>query len=177
LRNWLTNIYVQARVDGRCDLTDPQRAAEQAPVIYQRLNLAHPGAHHKNVQKARDLVFEVREAALGHPPERPQSWTPDDHWSMLINQDKEWQDASDRRLRIVEMDPKYCANVRAFILRQADDLLEEVLTTFSVIPEALGSEKGTPHPSWMEGRPLLIAGAQGSHRSKPRAPAMTVSGR
>jgi tetratricopeptide (TPR) repeat protein len=151
------SIYVQAGVDGRCDLTGPQRAAEQALAIYQRLNLAHPGAHHKNVQKARDLVFEVREAALGHPPERPQSWTPDDHWSTLINQDEEWQDASDRRLRIVEMDPKYCANVRAFILRQADDLLKEVLTTFSVTPEALGLGERDTARSWLESRPLLIA--------------------
>ncbi|WP_141955784.1 P-loop NTPase family protein [Actinoallomurus bryophytorum] len=150
-------VYVRAGVDGRCDLTGPQQAAEQALAIYQRLNLAHPGAHRKNVETARDLVFEVREAARGFPPERRQSWTYEAHWSTLINQDEEWQDASDRRLRIAEMDPKYCANVRSFILRQADDLLAEVLAAFSVTPEALGLREGDTARSWLESRPLLIA--------------------
>ncbi|MFB4315144.1 hypothetical protein [Actinomadura sp. 21ATH] len=165
-------VYAQAGVDGGCELAGPRKAAEQALAIYQRLNLAHQGAHYDNVRYVHDLVFEVREAALGFPPERRQGWTPEDHWSTLINQDEEWQDASDRRLRIAEMDPRYCANVRAFILRQADDLLREVQAAFSVTPEALGLGEGDTARSWLERRPLLIAlerrAALARGRGRPR---------
>ena len=152
-----SRVYIRAGVDGGCDLTGLQRTAEQALAIYRRLNLAHPGKYYKDIETARDLVFEVREAALGTPPERRRSWTHEAHWSTLINQDEEWQDASDRRLRIAEMDPKYCANVRAFVLKQADDLLTAVQAAFSVTPEALGLREGDTARSWLESRPLLVA--------------------
>ena len=152
-----SRVYVRAGVDGGCDLTGLQRTAEQALAIYRRLNLAHPGEYYKDIETAHDLLFEVREAARGFPPERRQSWTYQDHWSTLINQDEEWQDGSDRRLRIAEMAPKYCANVHAFILKQADDLLREVQAALSVTPEALGLREEDTARSWLENRPLLIA--------------------
>jgi hypothetical protein len=69
------------------------------------------------------------------------------------------------------MDPRYCANVRAFILRQADDLLAKVLSAFAVTPEALGLREGDTARSWLESRPLLIALADRAaltRRSGPR---------
>lgn len=46
------------------------------------------------------------------------------HWTDLLDQDEVWRDANGTILRLDDMDPGYCARVRAFCLRNAERALD-----------------------------------------------------
>jgi hypothetical protein len=100
--------------------------------------------------------------------ERDWSWV--EHWSELLQYDEVWCDAQGRILRLDDMDPGYCARVRTFCLRQADDIYELIgmqacagagpsgeqasIDFDRAFDDFLGVDSPT---AWMEQAPLLVA--------------------
>lgn len=94
------------------------------------------------------------------------------HWTDLLDQDEVWRDATGTVLRLDDMDPGYCGRVRAFILRQADEVYDLIGMQLVAAPTDM-SESATvafdrafdqfldiSPRAWLEGQPLLIALAQ-----------------
>lgn len=97
---------------------------------------------------------------------RDWSWVK--HWSELLQYDEVWCDAQGRILRLDDMDPGYCARVRAFCLRQADDVYELIGMQVCAGPSgeqaSIGFDRAFDEflsvdspTAWLEEAPLLIA--------------------
>ncbi|MFE4915776.1 hypothetical protein ACFRCX_30190 [Streptomyces sp. NPDC056652] len=98
-------------------------------------------------------------------------WSWVTHWTDLLNQDQVWRDAQGTILSLDGMDPGYCSRVRAFVLRQADDvhyligmqacsggdhLSEQASIDFDrAFADFL--DAGDDPTAWLEQTPLLVA--------------------
>ncbi|GAA0500693.1 hypothetical protein [Streptomyces olivaceiscleroticus] len=100
-----------------------------------------------------------------------QEWGWITHWTDLLDQDQVWRNAEGQFLRLDDMEPDYCARVRAFILRQAESVLDRLLyeMTFGPMPsgdvavdcfnreyDVLEQQHDNPQ-AWLEQHELLIA--------------------
>ena len=93
------------------------------------------------------------------------------HWTDLLNHDEVWCDAQGDILRLDDMDPGYCSRVRAFVLRQAEDVYDLIGMQACAAPEPNGYQAGIDLDrafddfldagddprAWLEQAPLLIA--------------------
>ncbi|MFF7527266.1 hypothetical protein [Streptomyces pseudovenezuelae] len=93
------------------------------------------------------------------------------HWSDLLNHDEVWCNAQGEILRLDDMDPGYCGRVRAFCLRQAEDVYDLIGMQACSGPEPSGYQAsidfdrafddfldaGDDPRAWLEASPLLIA--------------------
>jgi hypothetical protein len=100
---------------------------------------------------------------------RDWSWVK--HWTDLLQHDEVWRDAQGSILRLDDMDPGYCSRVRAFALRQADDVYDLIGMQACAGPDDLSEQasidfdrafadflnEGDDPTAWLEQAPLLIA--------------------
>ncbi|MFH8483632.1 hypothetical protein [Streptomyces sp. NPDC018055] len=100
--------------------------------------------------------------------EKDWSWTT--HWTDLLNHDKVWRNAQDEIL-LDDMEPGYCSRVRAFILRQAEDVYDLIGRQAAAAPTDMSEsatiafeqafdeflDAGDDPRAWLEQSPLLIA--------------------
>jgi hypothetical protein len=93
------------------------------------------------------------------------------HWTDLLDQDQVWRDAQGEILRLDDMDTGYCGRVRAFCLRQAEDVHELIgmQACAGRGPDSYQAEidfdrafndfldAGDDPKAWLEASPLLTA--------------------
>ena len=93
------------------------------------------------------------------------------HWTDLLGQDEVWRDASGTILRLDDMEPDYCARVRAFCLRNAVHALDLCLYEMAHGPMPSGGvavdgfnrewdmldDAGSDPRAWLEESDLLQA--------------------
>lgn len=93
------------------------------------------------------------------------------HWTDLLGQSEVWLNAEGQTLRLDDMEPDYCARVRAFCLRQAEAAHANLLYQMTLGPgpssesaqDAFDSEfgaladEGENPQAWMAQQELLIA--------------------
>jgi hypothetical protein len=93
------------------------------------------------------------------------------HWTELLDQDEVWRDAQGAVLRLDDMEPDYCARVRAFCLRNAELALNTCLYEMTcglgpsgeVATDCFNREwdmleaAGEDPKAWLEESHLLIA--------------------
>lgn len=97
-------------------------------------------------------------------------WSWVKHWTDLLQHNEVWCDAQGRILRLDDMDPGYCGRVRAFCLRQADDVYDLIGMQACAGPEPSGEQAGIDFDrafdeflsvesptAWLEESPLLVA--------------------
>ena len=120
----------------------------QSVEIHERLASQNSGAFGEQLGKAYEAHQTLRERLSGTVPETDTTWTLEEHYVALLNQDEVWQDAQDRRHRLDDMDPRYSGNVLRFLLQQADDLFEGLLHGLGVSPESLGRWAGETAETW-----------------------------
>ncbi|MFF1358727.1 hypothetical protein [Streptomyces sp. NPDC058297] len=63
-----------------------------------------------------------------------EDWSWVRHWTDLLYQDEVWRDAQGQVLRLDDMEPGYCSSVRAFCLRQADDVFHLIGMQYASAP-------------------------------------------
>jgi hypothetical protein len=116
-------------------------------------------------------------------------WSWVTHWTDLLDQDEVWRDASGTILRLDDMEPGYCARVRAFCLRNAEHALDLCLYEMAHGPMPSGDvavdcfnrewdmldDAGGDAKAWLEESDLLQAL---KHRSEglPARPAVCHCG-
>ncbi|MEZ7005642.1 hypothetical protein [Streptomyces sp. AD55] len=93
------------------------------------------------------------------------------HWTDLLDQDEVWRDANGTILRLDDIEPDYCGRVRAFALRQAEDVyhligMQACAGTSDMSEQAsidfdrafdVFLDAGEDPKAWLEQAPLLIA--------------------
>lgn len=93
------------------------------------------------------------------------------HWTDLLYQDEVWRDAHGTILRLDDMEPDYCARVRAFCLRNAEQALTVMLYDMAYGPMPGGdvavdgfhrewdmlADAGDNPQAWLEESELLQA--------------------
>ncbi|MFD8213584.1 tetratricopeptide repeat protein [Streptomyces sp. NPDC059697] len=147
----------------------------QSMEIYQRLASQNSGAYGKSLCKAAEAYQTLRERLSGTARETERTWTLEEHYVALLNQDEVWQDAQDRRHRLDDMDPRYSGNVLRFLIRQADVLFEGLLHGLGASPESLGRWAGETAETWLARQPLAVALRRRSE-GKPARPALCYCG-
>ncbi|AJC54753.1 tetratricopeptide repeat protein [Streptomyces sp. 769] len=129
----------------------------EARDVYQRLAAERPARFEELLRKARTSYEAVRNQQTREADGGPRSWTMEEHYVTLLNQDEVWQDAQDRRHRLDDMEPRYCGNVLRFLLRQADDIFATLVDGLAASPEALGRWEGEDAGAWLARQPLAVA--------------------
>ncbi|WP_448333512.1 hypothetical protein [Streptomyces sp. DSM 41534] len=93
------------------------------------------------------------------------------HWTDLLNHDEVWCNAQGQILHLDDMDPGYCGRVRAFVLRQAEDVYDLIGMQACAGPNDMSEsatiafdrafddflDAGDNPRAWLEQAPLLIA--------------------
>jgi hypothetical protein len=93
------------------------------------------------------------------------------HWTDLLDQDEVWRDAQGQILRLDDMEPHYCARVRAFCLRNAEHAHTLLMYEMTLGPGPSGDvavdcfnrewdmmdDAGQNPRAWLEESDLLIA--------------------
>jgi hypothetical protein len=93
------------------------------------------------------------------------------HWTDLLNHDEVWCNAQGEILRLDDMDPGYCSRVRAFCLRQAEDVYDLIGMQAAAAPTDMSEsatiafdqafddflDAGDDPKAWLEESPLLVA--------------------
>ncbi|MCQ8836200.1 tetratricopeptide repeat protein [Streptomyces malaysiensis] len=125
--------------------------------IYRRLAAGRPSEFEEPLREACEAHQVVRDRLSGVPEEDGRTWTLEEHYVTLLNQDEVWQDAQDRRHRLDDMDSRYCGNVLRFLLRQADVLFEKLADGLGASPESLGRWEGEDAQTWLARQPLTVA--------------------
>jgi hypothetical protein len=109
-----------------------------------------------------------------------------EYWSNLLHQDESWIDREQVTHSLDDMEPRHCANVHAFLLRQAETYLLNSMWSMSmgtgpsgdVACDAFDSEfsrleAASEKPQeWMSQQPLLVALARRAE-GKPARPVET----
>ncbi|MFF5012940.1 tetratricopeptide repeat protein [Streptomyces sp. NPDC001165] len=128
--------------------------SEEAMDLCRRLAAERPAELEKLLRK----VSEAHEAVVKRlSGEENRTWTLEEHYVTLLNQDEVWQDAQDRRHRLDDMDPGYCGNVLRFLLRRADVVFETLADGLVVSAESLGRWDGEDAEAWLARQPLAVA--------------------
>lgn len=100
-----------------------------------------------------------------------KTWTYENHWVSLLDQDQAWQDARGIRHNLDDMDTSYCRRVAAFILRQANEIVDLISQDILAAGEPQGYQGQWTHEraennflsevedpvAWLRQRPLLVA--------------------
>lgn len=100
-----------------------------------------------------------------------EDWSWVTHWTDLLYQDEVWRDAAGAILCLDDMEPNYCARVRAFCLRNAEhavtvmlyDMAHGPMPSGDVAADAFGREwdmleaAGDNPQAWLEESDLLQA--------------------
>ncbi|ARF58349.1 tetratricopeptide repeat protein [Streptomyces gilvosporeus] len=128
--------------------------AGEAVEIFRRLAEVRAAEFEKPLRKACEAYETARDRLAN---EGPRSWTMEEHYVTLLNQDEVWQDAKDRRHRLDDMEPRYCGNVLGFLLRQADDIFATLVDGLAASSEALGRWEGEDAGAWLARQPLAVA--------------------
>ncbi|MGW5694534.1 hypothetical protein ACWEWX_27405 [Streptomyces asiaticus] len=93
------------------------------------------------------------------------------HWTDLLNHNEVWCNAQGQILHLDDMDPGYCGRVRAFVLRQANDVYDLIGMQACAGPDNMSDtaqvafdhafdaflDAGDDPKAWLEQAPLLIA--------------------
>lgn len=111
------------------------------------------------------------------------------HWTDLLTHDEVWCNAQGEILRLDDMDPGYCGRVRAFCLRQAQEVYVHIGMQAASAPTDMSEsatiafdhafddflDAGDDPRAWLEQSPLLVAL---KHRSEglPARPAVCHCG-
>jgi tetratricopeptide (TPR) repeat protein len=148
----LTNLGTYLALSGHGK--EALAVAGEAVEIYRRLAAERAAEFEKPLLKACK-AYEIAQGRLAG--EGPRSWTMEEHYVTLLNQDEVWQDAHDRRHRLDDMEPRYCGNVLRFLLRQADDIFGTLVGGLKVSPETLGRWEGEDAEAWIARQPLAVA--------------------
>ncbi|MFI9583842.1 hypothetical protein ACIHCQ_18785 [Streptomyces sp. NPDC052236] len=143
--------------------------------IYRRLAAESPDEFGEPLREAYEAHQTVRDRLSGKSGEGDRTWTFEEHYVTLLNQDEVWQDGQDRRHRLDDMDPRYCGNVLRFLLRQADDLFKGLVDGLAVSPESLGRWDGEDAEAWLARQPLTVALRRRSE-GKPARPEICCCG-
>ncbi|MER6605871.1 hypothetical protein ABT282_08120 [Streptomyces sp. NPDC000927] len=89
----------------------------------------------------------------------------------LLDQDEIWVNANGERLRLDDMEPRYCGNVRALLMRNAGSYLDHLMWSMTRGPGPSGDmacdafdrafdellEASNDPETWMREQPLLVA--------------------
>ncbi|RSO22789.1 hypothetical protein DMH15_32800 [Streptomyces sp. WAC 06725] len=146
-----------ARLGADGDLIAAREDADASVAIYRRLAAEDPATYGRALEAAVETQEAAQSASSGRPVAPETSWTSEEHWMNLLNQDEVWQDFHDRRHRLDEMEPSYCGNVLRFIRKQTDQLVELLTAGLDVTPEALGLTDRDDAASWLNRQPLIVA--------------------
>ena len=98
-------------------------------------------------------------------------WAWATHWTDLLGHDEVWRDAHGTLHRLDDMDPGYCDRVRAFVLRQAEDVYDLIGMQACAGPEPSSYQasidfdrafddfldEGDDPKAWLDQQPLLVA--------------------
>ncbi|WP_445525312.1 hypothetical protein [Streptomyces cyslabdanicus] len=170
LAGTLTNLGTYLALSGHG--AEALAVTGEAVEICRRLAAGSAAEFEEPLRKARKAHETAQDRLTG---EAPRSWTLEEHYVTLLNQDEVWQDAQDRRHRLDDMEPRYCGNVLRFLLRQADDLFGALVDGLAVSPEALGRWEGEDTEAWLARQPLAVALRRRSE-GKPARPGLCYCG-
>ncbi|MGW5126041.1 hypothetical protein ACWEQ7_18695 [Streptomyces sp. NPDC004069] len=170
LAGTLTNLGTYLALSGHG--TEALAVTGEAVEIGRRLAAGSAAEFEEPLRKARKAHETAQDRLTGAGP---RSWTLEEHYVTLLNQDEVWQDAQDRRHRLDDMEPRYCGNVLRFLLRQADDLFGALVDGLAVSPEALGRWEGEDAEAWLARQPLAVALRRRSE-GKPARPGLCYCG-
>ncbi|MFF8423862.1 hypothetical protein ACF07Y_01710 [Streptomyces sp. NPDC016566] len=140
--------------------------SEEAMDRCLRLTAERPAEFEKLLRKVSEEHEAVGKRLSG---EGDRTWTLEEHYVTLLNQDEVWQDAQDRRHRLDDMDPGYCGNVLRFLLRRADVVFGTLADGLIVSAESLGRWDGEDAAAWLARQPLAVALRRRSEGKPARA--------
>ncbi|MEU5301121.1 hypothetical protein ACH4YO_16440 [Streptomyces noursei] len=152
LAGTLTTLGTYLALSGHAE--EALSVAGEAVEICRRLAAVRAAEFEGPLRKACAAYETARDRLAGGGP---RSWTMEEHYVTLLNQDEVWQDAQDRRHRLDDMEPRYCGNVLRFLLRQADDIFATLVDGLAASPEALGRWEGEDAGAWLARQPLAVA--------------------
>ncbi|MEB3961947.1 ATP-binding protein [Streptomyces kunmingensis] len=138
-------------------ITEARGVTQEALTLWQRVAARHPGRYDERLRTAQEEHGRVLDGLSGDAGPADRTWTMEEHFVTLLNQDEVWQNGQDQRVRLDDMDPRYAGNVLRFLLRQADQLFVLLRDGLDVSARSLGRWQDEDAETWLARQPLALA--------------------